>query len=117
MPLERNAKAKDVAKRASIRTARTLARAQALLLPEISDDLAAEEVSRRVAAHMATLPADERGLVRRKVIVAVHDLEGLVASLKSELSDLADELRTVSSHSGATSAYGRVGRRPPENRS
>lgn len=119
MTYERDAKAKAktgaVVDLAEIRTARTLARTQARLLPEITDHLAAEDLSRRVAAQLAALPVGERNLLRRDVVVAVHDLEALVASLRTELSDLVDELRTVSSHSGAATAYGRAAR-PSENR-
>lgn len=117
MTQERKAKINAVVELAEIRTARTLARTQARLVPEITSELAAEELSRRVAAQLAALPADERSLLQRNVMVAVHDLEGLVTSLQTELNDLAAELRTVSNHSGAATAYGRAGRRPSENRS
>lgn len=108
---------KPVVVHADIRMRRTIAEAQALMVPEVTDCLTAEQLSRHVAAQLATLPATERRRLRRNAQVAMHDLEELVAVLESELSDLADELRTVSSHSGAVTAYGRTGRRPSENRS
>lgn len=95
---------------AEMRAARTLAATQALLLPDEASPLAAEDLSRRVAAQLSSLPKDESLLLRRKLLVAVHDLEGLVDALQSEMDGLADELRKVSSHSAAVSAYGRPAR-------
>lgn len=97
---------------AEARLTRKMAEAQALLAPELTEAVNAEELSRHVAAQLAALPAEEGGLLRRKLAVTVHDLETLVAALEQELAELAGELRTVSCHSGAANAYGAAGRRP-----
>ncbi|MCR6632561.1 MAG: hypothetical protein NVV74_22340 [Magnetospirillum sp.] len=115
--MSRNSPPQTVVALAEARATRTLAATQALLLPEADEPLAAEELSRRVAAQLAALPAEERPLLRRKVLVAVHDLEGLVDALQAQLDGLADELRKVSTHSSAATAYGRMARRPSDHRS
>lgn len=74
--MSRNSPPQTVVALAEARATRTLAATQALLLPEADEPLAAEELSRRVAAQLAALPAEERPLLRRKVLVAVHDLRG-----------------------------------------
>lgn len=102
---------------ADVRAARTLSATQAMLVPDETATLAPEELSRRVAAQLAALPHDEGQLLRRKVLVAVHDLEGLVDALQAQMNGLAQELRKVSSHSTAATAYGRNARRPPDHRS
>jgi hypothetical protein len=89
------------------RSQRVLAAAQQMLVPDAQEMLAAEELSRRVAEQLATLPPDQGALLRRKVLVAVHDLEGLIEALQQQLDGLADELRRVSVHSTAAMAYGR----------
>lgn len=99
----------DLAER---RTERVLAATQALLVPDAVGALAAEELSRRVARQLAELPPEQGALLRRKVVVAVHDLEGLVAALQDQLNTLAGELRKVSAHSTAALAYGRRADRP-----
>jgi hypothetical protein len=100
-----------------VRMTQKLAEAQSRLAPETTEAMNAEELSRHVAAQLATLPSGERTLLRRNLAVTVHDLEGLVTALQDELAGLAQELRTVSIHSDAVSAYGQVGRRPSDNRS
>jgi hypothetical protein len=92
---------------AEIRSARVMAAARQALVPGADDALEAEELARRVAGQLAALPAEDRSLLRRKVLVAVHDLEGLVDALQAQLNGLAHELRKVSSHTSAATAYGR----------
>lgn len=101
---------------AEVRTTRTLAATQALLVPDAATPLEAEELSRRVAAQLLSLPQEESLLLRRKVLVAVHDLEGLVDALQTQMDGLAHELRKVSDHNTAASAYGRPARRPLDRR-
>lgn len=102
---------------ADVRTSRTLASTQAMLAPDATEPLKAEELSRRVAAQLAALPDDKRSLLRRKVLVAVHDLEGLVEALQAQLDGLAGELRKVSAHTTAATAYGRMTHRPADHHS
>lgn len=92
------------------RAARRTAEAEALVAPGLTE-AGARELARVVAAQLAALPERERRLLRRKVAVAVHDLESLVVALKAELAGLARDLRAVSSHSGAAGAYGTAARR------
>lgn len=102
---------------ADVRAARTMAATQASLLPSEPTLLDAEELSRRVAAQLATLPREEGLVLRRKMLVAVHDLEGLIDALQEQMSTLAQELRKVSTHSNAATAYSRPVRRPSDHRS
>lgn len=95
---------------AEVRTHRTMAAAQARLLPDETAHLEAEEMARRVAAQLSALPQDERHLLRREILVTVHDLEGLIDALQSQMNELSQELRKVSSHTSAATAYGRTGR-------
>lgn len=115
--MSRKAKVHPVVELAEIRAARTAIATQRALVPDTDEILSAEELSRRVASQLAALPADDRSLLRRKVVVAVHDLEGLVDALQSQLNGLAQELRKVSSHSSAASAYGRCTRTSSDKRS
>lgn len=102
---------------ADVRAARTMVATQASLLPNEPTLLDAEELSRRVAEQLAALPTAEGLLLRRKMLVAVHDLEGLVDALQEQMNTLAHELRKVSSHSSAATAYSRPVRRPSDHRS
>lgn len=102
---------------ADVRAARTMAATQASLLPNEPTLLDAEELSRRVAAQLATLPREEGLVLRRKMLVAVHDLEGLIDALQEQMTTLAQELRKVSTHSTAATAYSRPVRRPSDHRS
>lgn len=102
---------------ADVRAARTIAATQASLLPNEPTLLDAEELSRRVAAQLATLPREEGLVLRRKMLVAVHDLEGLIDALQEQMTTLAQELRKVSTHSTAATAYSRPVRRPSDHRS
>lgn len=102
---------------ADVRASRTLAATQAALLPNEPTLLDAEELSRRVAEQLATLPPGEGLLLRRKMLVAVHDLEGLVDALQEQMNTLSHELRKVSNHSNAATAYSRPVRRPSDHRS
>ncbi|MGE5517948.1 MAG: hypothetical protein ACM31D_19265 [Bacteroidota bacterium] len=102
---------------ADVRAARGLAATQAALLPDETTLLDAEELSRRVAEQLSTLPRDQGLLLRRKMLVAVHDLESLVDALQEQMNTLALELRKVSSHSSAATAYSRPVRRPSDHRS
>lgn len=102
---------------ADVRAARTMAATQASLLPSEPTLLDAEELSRRVAEQLACLPHEEGLLLRRKMLVAVHDLEGLIDALQEQMNTLAQELRKVSSHSNAATAYSRPVRRPSDHRS
>ncbi len=121
LPLEDHAmpharKPNPIVDLAEARLAQNMAEMQALLAPELSDAVSAEALSRHVAAQLAALPAEDGGLLRRKLAVTVHDLETLVASLQQELTGLGQELRTVTCHSGAATAYGTAGRRPTPHR-
>lgn len=107
----------EIIELAEVRATRTLTATQAMLVPDETATLTAEELSRRVAEQLATLPQEEGLLLRRKMLVAVHDLEGLVEALQTQMNGLAQELRKVSSHSTAASAYGRPTRRPSDHRS
>lgn len=93
---------------AEIRANRTLAATRALLVPGANDALSPEDLSRRVAEQLSALPDDQRSLLRRKILVAVNDLEGLVESLQGQMNDLAHDLRKVSNHSSAATAYCRT---------
>ena len=109
----KNAHAKDnelsaVVKLAEVRAERTMAATQARLLPEEGAHLEAEELARRVAAQLSSLPQDDRRLLRREILVSVHDLEGLIDALQSQMNELSRELRKVSSHTSAATAYGRA---------
>lgn len=109
----KNARASDnelssVVKLAEIRAERTMAATQARLLPDENAHLEAEELARRVAAQLASLPQDERHLLRREILVSVHDLEGLIDTLQAQMNELSRELRKVSSHTSAATAYGRT---------
>lgn len=115
MPTKR--KPHPVVELAEIRSARTMAATQKALAPEITDALSAEELARHVAAQLATLPGEDRSLLNRKVLVAVHDLEGLVDALQTQLNGLAHELRKVSSHTNAATAYGRCAGKTSDKRS
>lgn len=84
------------------------------LLPTETAHMEAEELSRRVAAQLSALPEQERNLLRHEIVVAVHDLEGLVDALQTQMNTLANELRKVSSHTSAATAYGRTDHRPGE---
>jgi hypothetical protein len=102
---------------AEVRSARTMAATQKTLAPEITDALSAEDLARHVAEQLAALPGEDRSLLRRKMLVAVHDLEGLVDALQTQLNGLAHELRKVSSHTNAATAYGRCAGKTSDKRS
>ena len=109
----KNAPAKDnslsaVVELADIRARRAMAAARARLLPHETAHLEAEEMARRVAAQLATLPDGDRRVLRRDILVAVHDLEGLVDALQAQMNELSRELRKVSTHTSAATAYGRA---------
>lgn len=101
---------------AEARTKRTLAATQTRLLPEETSPLQAEELARRVAVQLQSLPEDDRHLLRRNLLVSVHDLEGLIDALQAQMGDLAQELRKVSSHTAAATAYGRTAQAPAKTR-
>lgn len=105
---------KAMAEQANVEAERTMAATQAALLPDEPALLDAEELSRRVAEQLATLPKEEGLALRRKMLVAVHDLEGLVDALQGQMDTLAQELRKVSTHSNAATAYSRPIRRPSD---
>lgn len=86
---------------------RVIAATRTRLLPGEDTQLDAEELSRRVADQLSSLPEQDRGLLRREMLVAVHDLEGLVDALEAQMGDLSVELRKVTSHTRAATAYGR----------
>lgn len=102
---------------AEIRTARTMAVVQSRLVPNVDAILSAEDLSFQVAAQLAALPKADRGLLRQNIALSIHDLDGLVQALESQMTGLALELRKVSSHSDAATAYGRQARRPCDHRS
>ncbi len=109
----KNARALDdelsaVVELAEVRAQRTMAATQARLLPDEGAHLEAEELARRVAAQLASLPQDDRRLLRREILVSVHDLEGLIDTLQAQMNELSRELRKVSSHTSAVTAYGRA---------
>lgn len=107
----------EIIELAEVRATRTLSATQAMLLPDEAAQLTAEELTRRVAEQLAALPQEEGLVLRRKMLVAVHDLEGLVEALQTQMNVLAQELRKVSTHSTAAAAYGRPVRRPSDHRS
>lgn len=111
-----NAALGAVVELADARAKRTMTATQTSLLPDETAPLAAEELARRVAQQLATLPEDDRRLLRRNMLVAVHDLEGLVDALQTQMDGLAQELRKVSEHTSAATAYGRTAVRPAKRR-
>lgn len=62
-------------------------------------------VAERLARRIAELPPAERQRIRRRIAVAINDLEGLVGELEGELSILSEDLRALNRHGGAARAY------------
>lgn len=71
----------------------------------VDPDLDARQLAEILARQIAELPDDERRLVRRRVSVAIGDLETLIDELESDLASLADDLRALNRHDGAARAY------------
>jgi hypothetical protein len=74
-------------------------------------------LSEGIARQLAAMPPEERGLLRRQVALATHDLEELVDTLEAELGLLADDLRAVNLRSEAVRAYRRAATIAPHRRS
>ncbi|EPY02199.1 hypothetical protein [Magnetospirillum fulvum] len=71
----------------------------------VDPDLDARQLAEILAQQIAELPDDQRRLVRRRVSVAISDLETLIAELEGDLAALADDLRALNRHDGAVRAY------------
>ena len=69
----------------------------------------ASDLARTIADQLQTLPADRRRLLQRQSAVAMADLETLLDELEGELSLLATDLQAVTLHTGAATAYRRLG--------
>ncbi|MFD2235181.1 hypothetical protein [Phaeospirillum tilakii] len=69
----------------------------------LGDD--ARQVAERLARRIAEMPPGERRQIRRRIAVAINDLEGLVGELEGELSTLSEDLRALNRHGGAARAY------------
>lgn len=115
--MSQNLDISEIIELAEIRTERVLNATQVALVPGEDAPLSAQELSRRVAERLAALPPEEGLLLRRKMMVAVNDLEELVETLQSQMTTLAQELRRVSNHSSAVTAYNRPLRHPSAHRS
>lgn len=73
---------------------------------DLGDATDAAALSERLAARLAGLPAEDRHLLRRRLALAAHDLEGLVETLENELGLLAADLKALNNRTGAARAYG-----------
>jgi len=93
-----------------VRSRRTMVRISNSLLPGESTVENAEELANRVARQFEALPDSENGLLRRRVALAIHDLESLISALQADLDNLGQELKAVNQHSGAVKAYNRATR-------
>jgi len=71
----------------------------------VDPDLDARQLAEILARQIADLPDDQRRLVRRRVSVAISDLETMIAELEGDLAALAQELRTLNRHDDAARAY------------
>lgn len=69
----------------------------------------AADLARSVADQLQTLPPEERRLMQRQSAAAAADLETLLDELEGELSALASDLHAVTLHTGAATAYRRLG--------
>ena len=88
---------------AETRATRLLTEIRETLVP--ADTETAINLARQTAAHLTTQPG---GLLRLRMAVAAHDLEGLIDLLEAELATLAGELRTVNRHTSAAVTYART---------
>lgn len=84
-----------------------LAQVARTLDPEAIGPREALELAQAIAGSLSTLPPDQALILRRRVGVAVGELETLIEELKGELSTVGQELKTVAAHSGAAAAYAR----------
>ncbi len=86
---------------------RTLAQVARALDPEAIGPDEALELAHTIADSLSRLPPDQTLILRRKVGVAVGELEALIEELKGELSAVGRDLDKVAAHSGAAAAYTR----------
>lgn len=69
----------------------------------------AADLARSVADQLQTLPPEQRRLLQQQSALAAADLETLLDELEGELSALAADLHAVTQHTGAATAYRRLG--------
>jgi len=71
----------------------------------VDPDLDARQLAEILAQQISELPDDQRRLVRRRVSVAIGDLESLIEELEGDLASLAKDLQALNHHDGAVRAY------------
>ncbi len=92
------------------RVARKLAEIHQLLAPGLAAPFTIDELQRAAEARMGGLPPAEQQRLRLKAIVAYAELEQIIEELSQHVADIGAELRTVSHHSRAVTAYNQAPR-------
>jgi hypothetical protein len=96
--------------------ARKLAEIHRMLAPGLAVPVSQYDLQRMAEHRMDELPPVEREKLRGKAIVALSQLERLMAEMSQHLTEIGEELRKVNRQSRAVSAYNnvaRMGRRNP----
>lgn len=116
MPTTSTTSRRTVVPLAEIRAKRMIAEIRETFSGDGPGDEAAKALAVRVAEQLRVLPPHRRRVLRTRLMVSIHDLEGLIAALEAELEALAHDLRTASRHSDASRAYGQGARITHSNR-
>lgn len=103
----------NVVELAEIRSRRVLEELRDALLPGGPAPTDPAALAGALADKLERLPQAEARAYRRRMAMAVQDLERLGEALRRELAQIARDLRAVSAHGAAASAYCRTTSRRP----
>ena len=95
------------------RAACKLAEIHQLIAPGLTAPFTFEQLHRIAEERMAGLPPAEREVLRRKALVAYSELERLIEEMSQHLADIGSELRKVTQHNRAASAYAQAPQTQP----
>jgi Asp-tRNA(Asn)/Glu-tRNA(Gln) amidotransferase B subunit len=88
-----------------LRAKRKISEVQRLLLPDLRDMVAAEQMAQRVGERLAELPDDQRRLFSLQTALALSDLNELEDSLTQYMDLVSDELKRRNGAQQAMTAY------------